>query len=75
MEKRFNIEFYQDGRPTRFGNEYGLNSNDTANNLLSYDCVKDDYSKEKLLQILEALTSYTHFGNQWFEIKVTPIKQ
>lgn len=72
MKTTFNIELSSDGRPSKFGNEFGLNLEEAAESLLYYDIFSNEYTEEEMTDYLEKLKpGYVMRGARWSEIKIT----
>ena len=69
----FDIGIYSDGRPSKYGNEYGLSLEDAVENLLYHDEVSDKYDEEEVEKMLSKMKKgdYKMIGSGWQQIKVT----
>ncbi len=71
-KETFNITLYNDGRPSPYGRETGLDLEDAIEELIYYDVISDNYDEDSLEKALKGIkkNDYRMFGSGLTEIKV-----
>jgi len=67
--RKYNITCNSDGRPSKYGNHYGIGLSEAVEELIYFDEFSEKYSEEELEAVLEAIKpgEYRCFGSRWAE--------
>ena len=72
-KETYNINIYNDGRPSPYGSETGLDLEEAIEELIYYDVISDNYDEDELEKALKGIkkNDYRMFGSGLSEIKVS----
>tara|TARA_R110000744_G_scaffold179625_1_gene298615 strand:- start:1008 stop:1229 length:222 start_codon:yes stop_codon:yes gene_type:complete len=70
----YNIEFYNDGLLSKYGNEYNIDAEDLIDLLSEYD-IFNEYTEDEISKSISNIATYHMYGNGMFQIKVTKLNQ